>query len=76
MALIGRWCHIVVLNVHAPKEHKINNVKDSFCEELERVFDKFPKYRMKLINSIWNKEEFPDQWKEYIIVTVTKGCQN
>jgi hypothetical protein len=41
--LRGRWCHIV-LNIHAPTQDKIDNVKDSFCEELERVFDKFPKY--------------------------------
>jgi hypothetical protein len=26
----------------------------------------------KLINSVWNKEELPDQWKEYIIVPVHK----
>jgi hypothetical protein len=26
----------------------------------------------KLINSIWNKEELPDQWKESIIVPVNK----
>jgi hypothetical protein len=26
----------------------------------------------KLINSVWNKEELPDQWKESIIVTVHK----
>jgi hypothetical protein len=26
----------------------------------------------KLINSIWNKEELPDQWKESIIVPVHK----
>jgi hypothetical protein len=26
----------------------------------------------KLIKSIWNKEEFPDQWKESIIVPVYK----
>jgi hypothetical protein len=26
----------------------------------------------KLINSIWNKEELPDQWKESIIVPVQK----
>jgi hypothetical protein len=25
-----------------------------------------------LINSIWNKEEFPDQWKESIIVPIYK----
>jgi hypothetical protein len=32
--LRDRWCHIVVLNVHAPKEDKIDDVKDSFYEEL------------------------------------------
>jgi hypothetical protein len=26
----------------------------------------------KLINSVWNKEEWPDQWKESIIVPVHK----
>jgi hypothetical protein len=26
----------------------------------------------KLINSIWNKEKLPDQWKEYVIVPVHK----
>jgi hypothetical protein len=26
----------------------------------------------KLNNSIWNKEELPDQWKESIIVLVLK----
>jgi hypothetical protein len=45
--LRGHWCHIVVLNVHAPTEDKIDDVKDSFYEE--RVFDKFPKYRMKIL---------------------------
>jgi hypothetical protein len=32
-------CHIIVLNVHGPTD----NVQDSFCEELERMFDKFLK---------------------------------
>jgi len=28
----------------------------------------------KLINSVWRKEEFPEQWKELIIVPIcTKG---
>jgi exonuclease III len=35
--LRGRWCHIVVLNVHVPTEDKTDDVKDSFYEELERV---------------------------------------
>jgi hypothetical protein len=34
----------------------------------------------KLINSIWNKEELPDQWKESIIVPIHKNdktdCSN
>jgi hypothetical protein len=40
-----RCFNIIVLNVHAPIEYKIDNVKDSFYKELECVFDKFPEYR-------------------------------
>jgi hypothetical protein len=47
--LRGRWCHTFVLNVHAPTKDKIGNVKDSFYEELENVFDKLPKYRTKIL---------------------------
>jgi hypothetical protein len=46
--LRGRWCHIV-LNVHAPTEDKTDDVKGSFYEELEREFDKFHKYHMKML---------------------------
>jgi hypothetical protein len=46
--LRGRWCDIV-LNVNAPTEDKINDIKDRFYEELEHVFDKFPKYHMKIL---------------------------
>jgi hypothetical protein len=35
--LRGRWCHIIVLNVHAPTQDKTDDVKDSFYEELEGV---------------------------------------
>jgi hypothetical protein len=48
--LRGRWCHIIVLNVRA----SIDDVKDSFYEELERVFDKFPKYHMKILLGDFN----------------------
>jgi hypothetical protein len=44
-----RWCHIIVLNVHASTEDKIDNVEDSFYEELECVFDKFPKYHKEIL---------------------------
>jgi hypothetical protein len=46
--LRGCWCNIVVLNVHAPCEDKSDDVKDSFYEELGRVFDQFPRYDMKI----------------------------
>jgi hypothetical protein len=32
MILRGRWCNIIVLNVHAPCEDKSDDVKDSFYE--------------------------------------------
>jgi hypothetical protein len=40
----GLWCYVIVLNVHAPTEDNIDGGKDSFYEELERVFDKFTRY--------------------------------
>jgi exonuclease III len=48
IVLRGHWCHIIVLNVHAPTEDKTADVKDSFYEELECVLDKFPKYHMRI----------------------------
>jgi hypothetical protein len=29
--LRGRWCDIIVLNVHATTEDKIDDIKDRFC---------------------------------------------
>jgi hypothetical protein len=52
--LRGRWFHIIVLNVHTPTEDKIDDVKDSFYEELERIFDKFPKYYMETLLGDFN----------------------
>jgi hypothetical protein len=48
LILKGRWCHIIVLNAHAPTENKTDDVKDNLYEELERVFDKFPKYYVNI----------------------------
>jgi exonuclease III len=47
--LRARQCDIIVLNVYAPTEDKIDGVKYSFCEELEHVFNKFLKYHMKIL---------------------------
>jgi hypothetical protein len=42
------------LNAHALTEDKTDQVKDSFYEELECVFDKFPKYHMKILLGDFN----------------------
>jgi hypothetical protein len=39
----GRRCDITVLNAHAPTEDKDDDIKESFYEELEQVFDHFPR---------------------------------
>jgi hypothetical protein len=39
--LSGHGCNIIVLNVHATCEDKSDDEKDSFCEELGRIFDQF-----------------------------------
>jgi hypothetical protein len=41
--LRGRWCNVIVLNVHAPCEDKGHDIKDSFYEEIGRIFVQFPK---------------------------------
>jgi exonuclease III len=46
--LRGSWCNIIAMNVHAPTEDKIDDIKHRFYDELEPVFDKFPKYHMKI----------------------------
>jgi len=50
----GRCCNIIVLNLHAPSEKKSEESKDSFYEELEQVFDHFPKYQMKILLGYFN----------------------
>ena len=40
ITLKGRWCIIIVLNVHVPSEDKDDDIKDSFYEEMVRLFDR------------------------------------
>jgi hypothetical protein len=40
--LRGRWCDIIVLDLHTPTEDRIDDVKDRFYKAPECVFDKFP----------------------------------
>jgi hypothetical protein len=63
------------------KKHKSPD-SDQIPAELIQAGAKILLYVIhKLINSVWNKEELPDQWKESIIVTVHKkgdktNCNN
>ena len=52
--LRGRWRNIIVVNVHVPSEEKCDESKDSFYEELEQVFDHFPKYHIKMLLGDFN----------------------
>jgi exonuclease III len=45
---------MIVVNVHASTEDKTDDVKESFYEELEHVFDKFPKYNTKIVLGDFN----------------------
>ena len=49
ITLKDRWCDIIVLNVHAPSEDKDDDIKDSFYEEIERLFHQLPVYHMKIL---------------------------
>jgi hypothetical protein len=59
----GFIVHKRIISADAPTEDKIVDVKDSFYEELERVFDKFPKYHMKILLDLNAKEAREDIFK-------------
>jgi exonuclease III len=52
--LRGRWCNIIVVNARAPCEYMNDDIKDSFYEELGRVFDQFRRYNMKILLGDFN----------------------
>ena len=41
IVLRGRWCNIIILNVHAPSEEKSDDSNDSSYEELEQILLSF-----------------------------------
>jgi hypothetical protein len=42
--------------VHTPCKDKVNEVKDSFCEEIGCVFDQFPRCDMKILLGYFNAQ--------------------
>jgi len=63
IVLRGRWCKIIVLNVHAPSKEKSDDSKDSFYEEFEQVFFyHFPKYHMEILLGDFNAESWEREY--------------
>jgi len=62
MVLRGCWCNTIVLNMHATTVEKSYASKDSSYEELEQVFNHFPKYHVKIllghVNANWGERIF------------------
>jgi hypothetical protein len=56
VTLKGLWCDIIELNVHAPTDDKDDVKNDRFHEELEQVFDQFPRYHMKILLGDFNEK--------------------
>jgi hypothetical protein len=42
--------------VHAPTDDKDDIIKDNIYEELEEVFDQFPRYHMKILMEDFNAQ--------------------
>jgi hypothetical protein len=55
--------HIIVLNVHAPTEDKIEAMKDSFYEELERIIEISPKTYENFVGDFNAKVGLEDLFK-------------
>jgi hypothetical protein len=62
----------VDIAVAKPKNYKSPGSDQSLSELLQAGGETLVSVFHKLINSIWNKEELPDQWKESIIIPVHK----
>jgi hypothetical protein len=59
----GRRCDISVLNVQASTEDKKYVMKDGFYEELQQVFDQFPRYHMEILIDFNAKVGMEDTFK-------------
>jgi exonuclease III len=66
ITLKSRW-YDIVLNVHDPTEDKDDDIKDSFYEELQQVFDQFSRYHLKILLGDFNAKVWREDIFEQII---------
>lgn len=50
----GLWFKIIDMNVHASSEDKSDSADDSFCGELGRILDQFPRCGRKILLGEFN----------------------
>jgi len=57
----GKFHNLTIINIHAPKEDKEEEIKEQFYEELQRIQDRVPKHDITIImgdmNAKLGKEE-------------------
>jgi hypothetical protein len=64
--LRGLRCNVIVLNSRALTENKSDELKGSFYDKLEQIFDQSPKCRLKILlekfSAKWVTEDINRQW--------------
>jgi hypothetical protein len=68
----GPSCLEVEIATTKLKKYKSLGSDQILAELIQVGGEILPSAIHKHINSVWNKEEFPDQWKESIIVPIHK----
>jgi hypothetical protein len=55
--LRGRWCDVIVLNVHAPREAKVDDMNDRCYDELDLVWHNLTQCYMTILLGDFNAKE-------------------
>jgi len=54
MRITGHIFDVVIINCYAPTEEKGDDIKESFYEELNKVWDVIPNYCVKIVLGDFN----------------------
>jgi hypothetical protein len=91
LMMLGRQMHIAEPSVLEPSSFEVEIAVEKLKRYKSLAIDQIPAELIqagrntihyvlthKLINSIWNKEELPQQWKEYVIIHIydETNCSN
>jgi hypothetical protein len=73
LRLKGKFYNITLINVQAPTEEKMEEEKDTFYDDLQKVYDKVPKYDIVTILGVLNakigKEKVYERVRECVHYT-------